>query len=133
MCSRSPPRKPRRCRLSLRCLSSCHFAGDPAGVAPLPPPPPHRRSPPLPAPHACYFHHFYAFAPLPCACSSYISELNFPSVLSTRLPAGVFLLQCRRGGSGLFTLLNFFLFTDTPAFRAAASLGFRSGGGSGAA
>lgn len=63
---RFAPLKPHRQRLSLRCLSSCHFAGGPAGI----PTPPHLSliayPPPLPAPHACYFHHFYAFVSLPC-------------------------------------------------------------------
>lgn len=52
-------------------------------------------SPPLPAPHARYFHHFHAFVPLRWACSSYTSKLNFPCVLSTpppnpHPPAGIF-------------------------------------------
>lgn len=58
---------------------------------------------------------FYAFVPLRCACSSYISELNFPSVLSTLLPAGVFCYDTTAVAAA-YSLCSNFLFTDTPVF-----------------
>lgn len=86
---------------------------------------------PLPAPHACYFHHFYAFVSLLClyrfplpppfSCI-YISELNFRSVLPP-LPYSCLLLRHHHSGNSFFTLLKF-VFTDMSIFFWAVSPGF---------
>lgn len=68
---RFAPLKPHRHRLSLRCLSSCHFAGGPAGI-PTPPPLPHR------PPRSSTCSSRLLFPSLLCICFSSLPR-SFPS------------------------------------------------------